>query len=49
MASGRNVVTIGGRRLYPWRAVDEGEVLDILVQPRRNKAAAVKLLRRLMK
>ena len=41
---------IGGRRMYLWRAVDdEGEVLDILVQSRRNKAAAVKLLRKLMK
>ncbi len=44
------VVMIGGRRLYLWRAVDdEGEVLDILVQSRRNKTAAVKLLRKLMK
>ena len=44
------VVMIGGRRVYLWRAVDEeGEVLDILVQSRRNKAAAVKLLRKLMK
>ncbi len=44
------VVTIGGRRMYLWRAVDdEGEVLDMLVQRRRNKAAAVKLLRKLMK
>ena len=44
------VVTIGARRMYLWRAVDdEGEVLDILVQRRRNKAAAVKLLRKLMK
>jgi len=41
---------IGGCRMYLWRAVDdEGEVLDILVQSRRNKAAAVKLLRKLMK
>jgi transposase-like protein len=44
------VVMIGGRRSYLWRAVDdEGEMLDILVQSRRNKAAAVKLLRKLMK
>ena len=44
------VVMISGRRLYLWRAVDdEGEVLDVLVQSRRNKAAAVKLLRKLMK
>ena len=34
------VVKIGGRRMYLWRAVDdEGEVLDVLVQKRRNKAA----------
>ena len=44
------VAMIGCRRLYLWRAVDdEGEVLDILIQSRRNKAAAVKLLRKLMK
>ena len=44
------VVMIGGRRMYLWRAVDdEGEVLDNLVQRRRNKAAAVKLFRKLMK
>jgi DDE domain len=30
-------VSINGRQLYDWRAVDsEGEVLDILVQPRRD-------------
>ena len=34
------VVKIGGRRMYLWRAIDdEGEVLDVLVQKRRNKAA----------
>ena len=33
-----------------WRAVDdEGEVLEILIQRRRNKAAACKLMRRLLK
>lgn len=33
-----------------WRAVDKkGEVLDVLVQKRRNKAAALKLLRKLLK
>ena len=33
-----------------WRAVDkEGEVLDILVQKRRDKAATLKLLRKLLK
>ncbi len=41
---------IGGRRMYLWRAVDdEGEVLDVLVQKRRNKHAALKLLRRLLR
>ncbi|WP_312736568.1 IS6 family transposase [Brevundimonas sp.] len=44
------VVKIGGRRMYLWRAVDdEGEVLDILVQKRRNKHTALKLLRRLLR
>ena len=44
------VVRIGGRRMYLWRAVDdEGEVLDMLVQRRRNKSAALKLLRKLSK
>jgi transposase-like protein len=44
------VVKIRGRRMWMWRAVDdEGEVLDMLVQKRRNKAAALKLLRKLLK
>ena len=44
------VVKIGGRRMYLWRAVDdEGEVLDVLVQQRRNKHAAMKLLKRLLR
>ena len=44
------VVSIAGRQMYMWRAVDsEGEVLDVLVQPRRDKAAALKLLRKLLK
>jgi len=43
-------VSINGKRRYLWRAVDgEGEVLDILVQPRRNKKAALKLMRKLLK
>ena len=42
--------SINGKRKYLWRAVDgEGEVLDILVQSRRNKKAALKLMRRLLK
>jgi putative transposase len=41
---------IDGRMAYLWRAVDaEGEVLDVLVQSKRNKRAAVKLMRKLLK
>jgi transposase-like protein len=41
---------IAGRRFWLWRAVDdEGEVLDLLVQGRRDKAAAVKLMKLLKK
>jgi putative transposase len=43
-------VTIAGQQFWLWRAVDdEGEVLDLLVQRRRDKAAAVKLMRKLLK
>jgi transposase-like protein len=43
-------VVIAGRQFWLWRAVDdEGEVLDPLVQRRRGKAAAVKLMRKLLK
>jgi len=43
-------VTIQGRRQYLWRAVDQdGDVLDILVQPRRNRQAAARFFRRLLK
>ena len=43
-------VVIAGRQFWLWRAVDdEGEVLDLLVQLRRDKAAAVKLMRKLLK
>src|SRR5690349_10736058 len=41
---------IAGRQFWLWRAVDdEGEVLDLLVQRRRDKAAATKLMRKLLK
>ena len=41
---------IDGRLVYLWRAVDaEGEILDVLVQTRRNKRAASKLMRKLLK
>jgi putative transposase len=41
---------IDGRIAYLWCAVDaEGEVLDVLVQSKRNKHAALKLMRELLK
>ena len=41
---------IDGRMVYLWRAVDaEGEVLDVLVQSKRNKHAALKLMRKLLR
>lgn len=44
------VVKIAGKRMFLWRAVDdEGEVLDMLVQERRNKGAALRLLRKLLR
>jgi putative transposase len=40
---------IGGKRMYLWRAVDdEGEVLDLVVQRRRDTEAALRLVRRLL-
>src|SRR5688500_8572823 len=42
--------TINGQRRYLWRAVDQdGHVLDILVQRRRDKQAAKKFFRKLLK
>ncbi len=44
------IVTIGGGRRYLWRAVDQdGDVLDILVQKRKDKQAAVCFFKKLMK
>ena len=41
---------INSRPHYLWRAVDEdGDVLDILVQSRRNRRAAVRFFRKLLK
>jgi len=43
-------LTINGKRYYLWRAVDQhGNVLDILVPSRRNKKAAKKFFRKLLK
>ncbi len=44
------VLTIRGKKYFLWRAVDQyGNVLDILVQSRRNKQAAKKFFRQLLK
>src|ERR1700680_2083395 len=44
------VVRIAGKRMYLWRGVDhEGEVLDMLVQRRRDKHAALRLMRKLLR
>src|SRR5262249_36581329 len=41
---------VAGERVYLWRAVDdEGEVLDLLVQRRRDTRAALRLMRKLLK
>ena len=43
-------VWINGRLRYLWRAVDQnGTVLDILIQSRRNAKAATKFFRQLLK
>jgi putative transposase len=43
-------LTINGERHYLWRAVDQdGHILDILVQHRRDKQAAKKFFRKLLK
>ena len=42
-------VTFQGRRQYLWRAVDhDGDVLDILVQSRRDRRAAARLFRKVL-
>ena len=41
---------INGKMVYLWRAVDdEGTVLDVVVQHKRNTKAATRLLRKLLK
>ena len=43
-------VTIQGQRHYLWRAVDQdGDVIDILVQSRRDRRAAKRFIRKLLK
>src|ERR1700720_1110981 len=44
------IVKVNGKLFYLWRAVDhEGEVLDAIVTSKRDKAAALKLLKRILK
>ncbi|OJF89638.1 IS6 family transposase [Pararhizobium antarcticum] len=44
------VISIGGGKHWLWRAVDQdGFVLDVLVQSRRNTKAAKRLVRKLLK
>lgn len=44
------VVSIGGKKHWLWRAVDQdGFVLEVLVQSRRNAKAAKRLIRKLLK
>ncbi len=44
------VIVIRGQRYWLWRAIDNGgEVLDFLVQSKRNAKAALKLMRKLLK
>jgi putative transposase len=43
-------VKVNGKLCYLWRAVDhEGEVLEAVVTSKRDKTAALKLLKRIMK
>ena len=47
---GEVFVNIRGRQQYLWRAVDEdGDVIDILMQSRRNRRAAIRFFRKLLK
>jgi len=44
------IVTVRGERRYLWRAVDQdGDVLDVLVQKRKDKRAAERFFKKLMK
>ncbi len=44
------VISIAGKKYWLWRAVDQqGFVLDVLVQRRRDKKAAKRLFRKLLK
>jgi len=50
VAVGRTVREHPGRQQYLWRAVDQdGDVIDILLQPRRDRRAAERFFRKLLK
>ena len=50
LVSGRTIVRINGQQQYLWRAVDQdGGVIDILLQTRRDQRAAERFLRRLVR
>jgi putative transposase len=43
-------IRIGGKQHYLWRAVDQdGEVVDVLLQTRRNTSAAMRFFNRILK
>jgi putative transposase len=47
---GRSFIKINGALHYLWRAVDQdGDEIDILVQKRKNKVAAMSFFKRLLK
>ncbi len=44
------IVTVQGERRYLWRAVDQDDnVIDILVQKRKDKQAATRFFRKMLK
>lgn len=46
----KRFILIQGQQQYLWRAVNQdGDTIDLLVQPRRNKQAAIRFFRRLLK
>jgi putative transposase len=46
----RFTLSLRGRPMYLWRAVDaEGEILEVLVQSKRDRHAALRLMRKLLK
>ena len=43
-------VAIGGRQMYLWRAIDdEGEVMEVLLTSKRDKLAALRLMRKFLR